>query len=253
MNELQKMFNYEGREVRTVIKNDEIWFVAKDVCSILCMDSTQVRRLDDDEKGLYELHTLGGNQKMTIIDESGLYSLVIGSQKPEAKLFKKWITSEVLPSIRKTGKYEVVPQFNLPQTLPEALRAYATEIEKNQVLEIENKQQQVIIEEQKPKADFYDTVTASEQSVDMNTASKVLNMGYGRTHLFALLRKYEVLDKNNIPYQKFINRKYFEVVEQHWKFDNTVQINFKTQVFQAGIDFIRKLILRVQENNNVRN
>ena len=101
-------FEYESKQVR-VVQDDEgnpEW-VAKDVCSILDIDVTQTRRLDGDEKGLREIQTLGGPQKVITVSEPGLYTLIIRSNKPEARKFRKWITSEVLPTIRKTGRYEI--------------------------------------------------------------------------------------------------------------------------------------------------
>ena len=98
--------------VRTVLNNGNVWFVAKDVCDALGLDNNRqaLTRLDDDEKGVTKIDTLGGKQEMTIVNESGLYNLIFTSNKPEAKAFRKWVTSEVLPSIRKTGKYETKPQ-----------------------------------------------------------------------------------------------------------------------------------------------
>jgi prophage antirepressor-like protein len=101
-------FEYESYQVRVIQdENDDPWWVAKDVCEILDLDVSQTRRLDDDEKGLREMQTLGGPQAMVCVNESGLYNLIIRSNKPEAKKFRKWITSEVLPTIRKTGGYEI--------------------------------------------------------------------------------------------------------------------------------------------------
>lgn len=105
MNELQ-IFNSESfGEVRTIVKDNEPWFVAADVCRALELDRTATRRLDDDEKDVHSTHTLGGDQEITIINEPGLYALVLGSRKPEAKAFKRWITHEVVPAIRKNGAY----------------------------------------------------------------------------------------------------------------------------------------------------
>lgn len=100
-----QIFNYEDYEVRTVFIDGEPWWVALDVCEVLGVDRTQTRRLDDDEKGVCTVHTLGGNQQMAVVNESGLYSLILTSRKPKAKAFKRWITHEVIPAIRKTGSY----------------------------------------------------------------------------------------------------------------------------------------------------
>ncbi|MEM9424798.1 MAG: Bro-N domain-containing protein, partial [Spirochaetota bacterium] len=97
------------QEVRELEKDGEPWFVAKDVAEILGYSDTQAmtRSLDEDEKGVQTLHTLGGNQELTLISESGLYSAILRSTKPEAKAFKRWVTHEVLPSIRREGRYEL--------------------------------------------------------------------------------------------------------------------------------------------------
>lgn len=99
-------FQFESHSVRVVVGDSgEPWFVAADVLASLTLDRKGLERLDDDEKGVNTVHTLGGDQRLTVINESGLYSLILGSRKPEAKKFKKWVTSEVLPAIRKTGSY----------------------------------------------------------------------------------------------------------------------------------------------------
>jgi prophage antirepressor-like protein len=103
------VFTFSAQTVRVVLRDDEPWFVAADVCAALDLGNTHraIDRLDDDEKGVTSINTHGGAQAMSIVSESGLYSLVLGSRKPEAKPFKKWVTSEVLPAIRKSGRYEV--------------------------------------------------------------------------------------------------------------------------------------------------
>jgi prophage antirepressor-like protein len=115
MNEIQKVFNYQGSQVRTVIKDGESWFCAKDVCDILKHSNSRVAvdRLDEDEKGVSKVYTPGGIQDMTVVNEAGLYSLVLTSNLPEAKAFKRWITHEVIPQIRKTGSYSVQPMSEL--------------------------------------------------------------------------------------------------------------------------------------------
>lgn len=110
MNEL-KVFNYQGNEVRTVEVNGEPWFVLKDVCAVLGIGNSRMvfDRLDSDEKGVSQIDTPGGLQNVNIVNESGLYNVLLRSDKPEAKPLRKWVTSEVLPSIRKTGSYNQKP------------------------------------------------------------------------------------------------------------------------------------------------
>lgn len=108
MSELQKVFDYSGQEVRTIVKGEEVWFVAKDVCEVLEIKNSRdaVKRLDDEEKDAVGLtDTMGRRQVISIVNESGLYSLIFSSRKEEAKNFKKWVTHEVLPSVRKHGAY----------------------------------------------------------------------------------------------------------------------------------------------------
>jgi len=103
-------FNFGNEQVRVLIDDqEEPWFVAADICAALTISTEQTRRLDDDEKGLRTVQTPGGPQEMGVINESGLYSLILTSRKPSAKKLKKWVTSEVLPAIRKTGGYTVGP------------------------------------------------------------------------------------------------------------------------------------------------
>lgn len=118
--------------VRVVDVNGEPWFVAKDVCECLELTNTAqtISYLDDDEKGITTNDTPGGKQEMSIISEAGLYSLILRSRKPEAKAFKRWVTHDILPSIRKTGGYSMAPK-----TYAEALRALAAEVEMREAVE----------------------------------------------------------------------------------------------------------------------
>lgn len=111
MSDLTVFQNSIFGQIRTITREGEPWFVAADVCRALAIDRTQTRRLDEDEKGVYLTQTPGGQQELTIINEPGLYALVLGSRKPEAKAFKRWITHEVIPAIRKTGQYSTNPNM----------------------------------------------------------------------------------------------------------------------------------------------
>lgn len=115
MNEL-KTFMYHSVKVRTIELNGEPWFVLKDVCEVLGISKYRdvTARLDADERATARLDTLGGVQEMTVINESGLYNVILRSDKPEAKPFRKWITAEVLPSIRKTGSYSMKDNAHFP-------------------------------------------------------------------------------------------------------------------------------------------
>ena len=115
MNQQLAPFDFEGRQVRIITDaQGEPWFVAADVLSTISLDRKALERLDDDEKGVNSIHTPGGVQEMTTVNEPGLYALVLGSRKAEAKRFKRWVTHEVLPTIRKTGSYAVPAIAALP-------------------------------------------------------------------------------------------------------------------------------------------
>lgn len=107
MNETMQTFNYDNNQVRTVMQDGEPWFVLKDVCNVLGIanDRNVAARLDNDERGVYQMDTLGGTQKMNIINEWGLYNIILRSDKPQTKSFRRWVTHEVLPAIRKSGSY----------------------------------------------------------------------------------------------------------------------------------------------------
>lgn len=122
-NSIQVFNNSKLGKVRVSIINGAPWFVLKDVCDILGVSNSRMvaDRLDDDEKGVSQIDTLGGKQKVLVINESGLYHVVLRSDKPQAKPFRKWVTNEVLPTLRKTGSYNMNPQENKPNTQDNAI------------------------------------------------------------------------------------------------------------------------------------
>src|SRR5690606_38357704 len=134
--ELITTFHYGDRPVRTVLVDGEPWFVAADVARLLGyrMASDMTRRLDPEDRGTRSVRTPSGQQEMTIISEAGLYAAILGSQVPGAREFKRWVTHEVLPAIRRTGRYEVQPAYQLPQTYAEALRELADQVERTEQL-----------------------------------------------------------------------------------------------------------------------
>ncbi|MEV3101751.1 Bro-N domain-containing protein, partial [Paenibacillus larvae] len=140
MNQLQ-VFNFTGKDVRVVMKEGQPWWIAKDVCSVLEINNTSqaLTRLDEDEKGLINNDTLGGIQEMAAVTESGLYSLILTSRKPEAKQFKRWVTHEVLPAIRKTGMYAADELLDNPELLIQAVTKLKEEREARQQLEAQVK------------------------------------------------------------------------------------------------------------------
>lgn len=230
MNDLKIFQKEEFGEIRTMTINEEPWFVAKDITDRLGFANGRdavSKHVDDEDKGVAKCDTLGGAQEYTVINESGLYSLVLSSKLESAKKFKRWITHEVIPEIRKTGGY------HLPQTYAEALRAYADKVEQNEKLAAENAKLL-------PKAEFFDAVTDSKTAIPIGDVAKILDCGIGRNKLFEFLRAKNILTYDNRPYQKYIDSGYFRVVEQKYEVGGEVRINIKTLVFQKGIDYIRR-------------
>lgn len=234
MNDIKVFENDAFGSVRTMDMEGEVWFVGKDVAEILGYTNPSkalADHVDEEDKLNNESLSSLGQRGGWLINESGLYSLVLSSKLPTAKQFKRWITKEVIPSIRKTGGY-----FATPKTYVEALRALADAEEEKERLALEN-------EEMKPKAEFYDDVTGSSDTIEIGEVAKVLNCGIGRNKLFDFLRKEKVLMKNNIPKQHFVDEGYFRVIEtKYTKPNGDVSINLKTVVYQKGVDYIRKLL-----------
>jgi anti-repressor protein len=213
MNELQIFQNNVFGQVRVVEQDGEPWFVAKDVCNCLELSNSRkaLSRLDDDEKGVTLSDTLGGRQEMATVNEYGLYSLVLSSRKPEAKEFKRWITHEVIPSIRKYGSFNMA----IPRTLPDALNAYANEIEAHQ-------KTQALLEAQRPKVLFADSVAASHTSILIGELAKLLHQNgvkdMGQKRLFAWMREHGYLisrkaNDYNMPTQRAMELGLFQIKE----------------------------------------
>ena len=168
------LFNYEGNTVRTVMKDGNPWWVLKDVCSVLDIGNSRdvMARLDSDEKGVDIIDTPGGKQEVSIINESGLYSVILVSRKPEAKKFKRWVTHEVLPSIRRHGLYATDELLANPDFLIQALRELKAERAKNAELTTTISIQEQQIAEMKPKASYYDVVLNCKDAVSITTIAK---------------------------------------------------------------------------------
>ncbi|KPU42138.1 hypothetical protein OXPF_39170 [Oxobacter pfennigii] len=243
MSELQIFNNKEFGQVRVIQKDGEPWFIGKDIAEVLGYKDTSdalKKHVDEDDKLTLQIADSGQNRNMIGINESGLYSLILRSNLPDAKQFKRWVTSEVLPSIRKTGGYVSNEDLFINTYLP-----YADENTKamfKNTLEVV-RQQTEQIKTMKPKAEFFDAVADSKTAIEMSKAAKVLNFGKGRNTLFAILRAEGILRDNNEPYQEYIDRGYFRVIEQKYsKPDGSTNISIKTLVYQKGLDYIRKIL-----------
>jgi anti-repressor protein len=219
------IFDFETQQVRTVLIDNDIWFVASDVTRILGYANGRKAVDDHCMKGVtkkYTLLTKGGNQELTIINESGIYQLVMASKMPSAVKFKEWVTEKILPSIRKTGSYSVTPKKELS-------------IEEMTLLVIQNMQSKIAdqsrqLEFQKPKVEFADKISIVENAVSIGDYGKAI--GIGQNKLFSKLRDLKILNDSNIPYQKFIDAGYFKVIE--WILEKKNQAKFKTLITGKG-------------------
>lgn len=241
MNEIQIFNSVEFGTIRTIQIDNEPWFVAKDITDRLGFANGRkavTDHVDEEDKGVTKCDTLGGEQTVSIINESGLYSLVLTSKLEGAKKFRRWITSEVIPQIRKTGGYK------LPSTYAEALKNLLEQVEANERLVNENETFKAERELLLPKAEFFDAVTDSKQAIPIGDVAKILDMGIGRNKLFEFMREEKILMPDNSPYQKYVDAGYFRIVEQKYEKNGDTYINLKTLVFQKGVDYIRKRLLK---------
>lgn len=215
MNDLKIFENKEFGKIRTVIENGETWFIGKEVADILEYANTAkaIRDHVDEEDKLTERIVLSGqNREVIFINESGLYSLILSSKLPNAKRFKRWVTSEVLPSIRKNGGY-IAGQETMTD---DELMARALQVARNKLLERDKQ-----IETMKPKAIFADAVAASHTSILIGDLAKLISqngVNIGQKRLFKWLRDNGYLIKRegsdrNMPTQRSMEMKLFEVKE----------------------------------------
>lgn len=220
MNSLKIFSNPQFGNVQGVLLDDEVWFIAKEISDILGFRDpyTAARCLDDDEKKLHTMCVAGQMRETTIISEAGLYSLIIKSRKDEAKKFKRWVTHEVIPSIRQYGAYMT------PAKLEEVLLSPDTIIQLAQNLKAEQERRQEaerLIQEQQPKVLFAESVTASEDAILVRDLAKVLRQNgvdIGEKRLFEWLRANGYLIKSgrsyNMPTQRSMDLQLFEVKER---------------------------------------
>ena len=245
-----QIFNYNSVEVRTIQNDGEPWFVLKDVCNVLHIGNSRdvVARLDQDEKGVGQIDTLGGKQEMTIINESGLYNVILRSDKPEAKPFRKWVTSEVLPTIRRHGLYAtpdpVEKTLADPHTPIQLLATIKQERAARMALEAK-------AEADKPKVLFADAVSASHTSILVGDLAKLLRQNgveIGQNRLFSFLREKGYLcsqgERYNLPTQRSMDRGWFQVKETTINQPNgSVRITRTVKVTGKGQQYFINLFL----------
>lgn len=233
-NEIQQ-FDFKGATLRTLTDEaGEPWFVAKDVCGILEIGnpSDALKRLDDDERSRFNL---GRQGETNIVNEAGLYSLVLGSRKPEAREFRRWVTHEVLPSIRKHGAYMTQQTLDKALTSPDFLIQLATKL----------KEEREKVKELEPKARFADAVAASDGTCLIGELAKMLRqngLDIGQNRLFAQLREDGYLGKTgsnrNVPTRRAMDFGLFRIKETaithsdgHVTINRTAKVTGKGQTY----------------------
>lgn len=241
-----KLFNFKSHEVRTLLINDEPYFIGKDVADVLGYSNSSkavMVHVDDEDKEslMLEARSQNGNlvkTMTTVINESGVYALIFGSKLPDAKKFKHWVTSEVLPELRRTGTYKV------PRTYAEALRELADQTERNEILRTANR-------EMKPKAIFADAVNDSNTDILIGDLAKLIKQNghdIGQKRLFEWMRNNGYLMKSgsskNLPTQKAMILGLFRIKERTINNpDGSIRITKTTKVTGKGqIYFVNKFI-----------
>ena len=250
MNSMQ-IFRYNEKEVRTMEKEDGVWWVLKDVCDVLniAQPTRVAERLDDDEKGVSEIHTPGGKQTMIVINESGLYNVIMRSDKKEAKAFKRWVTHDVLPAIRKHGGYLTPEKVEEALLNPDTIIQLATSLKEERAARMLAEKK---IEEDKPKVLFADSVVASKSSILVGELAKLLKqngVNMGQNRLFIWLRDNKYLcsrgENYNLPTQYSMERGLFEIKKSTYNQpDGTVRVTKTVKVTGRGQQYFINLFLK---------
>lgn len=254
MNNSIQVFNYNDYEIRTVQseRDGNVWFVAKDVCDVLGHTNSRVavQQLDDDEKDVSEIYTLGGMQEMTIISESGLYTLILRSNKPNAKEFRRWVTGTVLPSVMRNGFYATPATA---QKIIEDPDTFITVLQELKNQQAKNAELQAQAERDKPKVIFADAVDASKDSILIGNLAKILKQNgvdIGQNRLFAWFREHGYLmnishgERKNMPTQKSMDMGLFEVKKTVVNNpDGSTRITHTTKVTGKGQVYFINLFL----------
>ena len=241
MYELKIFENQEFGKIRAVEIDGEPWLVGKDVAEALGYKNTRqaiATNVDEEDRGVHSVDTPSGVQEMTVINESGMYSLVLSSKLPTAKKFKRWVTSEDLPSIRRTGGYI------LPRDYPSALRALADSEERRMALEVENAQQRQMLAEYNPKVSYYDIVLQTPDVLPITTIAK----DYGKSGRWMNQRLHELgvqykQGKVWLLYQKYAEQGYTKTkTETYLDRDGAEHSTVHTYWTQKGRLFLYDLL-----------
>ena len=245
-NMIQTFVNEEFGTVRTLMKDGQPWFVGKDVAVILGYNEPHkaiARHVDEDDGMKHPvIDSMGRTQNVTIVNESGFYSLVLASRMPNAKRFKRWVTSEILPTIRRTGGYVGNEDMFVESYLPFADDAVKNLFRLN-LMTIRQLNEKIRRDE--PLVQFANQVADTENVIDIGRMAKLANeenIRIGRNTLFRWLKGRKILMSNNIPYQQFIDRGYFVVKESVYEQHGMQKTYQQTYVTGKGQQYIIRLL-----------
>lgn len=245
-NMIQTFVSEEFGSVRTVIRNGEPWFVGKDVAGILGYERATKAIQDhvdpEDKDGIPIQDSIGRMQKTPIINESGLYSLILSSKMPRAKAFKRWVTAAILPTLRRTGGYVGNGEMFIENYLPFLDEPYRN-LFRLQMAAINQLNER--IRHDQPLVEFANQVSNTDNLIDMNAMAKLAraeNIPVGRNKLYVWLKSMRVLMANNLPYQAFIDRGYFAVKESIFEVNGLKKTYQQTFVTGKGQGFVINLL-----------
>lgn len=258
------LFNFQGKRLR-LIAEDEPWFVAGDVASVLGYRDAHnlCRRIDEDDKGTRSVSTPGGAQSMTVINESGLYAAILCSGAPGAKKFKRWVTAEVLPSIRKHGAYLTESKIEQILTSPDTIIRLATDLkleqERRRIAEEAHEHAVVQIGILEPKAQLADSFLLSKGNILVRDYAKHVKQAlhlkhFGQDLMFKWLRAKRFLNDNRYPSQYAVDRGYLHVTEgSHWNpVLNMYERHHVTRITPKGQEHFFKLLKADNKDGEIR-
>lgn len=249
-----ELFTHDSVELRTVVIDGDPWFVAADVGLLLEYSATSAltRRLDAEDKGVRDLHTLGGAQNMTVISEAGFYAAILGSQSEKAKAVKRWLTHEVLPTLRKTGTYSTAPALTDDELIHQALSISATRVAAltERVAELE------------PKAEYVDIFVAGSDVMSFRTVASTLDISEGWLRRELIDRKWIYVEETSrwsnskgckIPVRRYSERSdkkaYFQRCETHEAPRFRGEVMHTLKITAEGAQAISRMVPRWMKEN----
>lgn len=237
---------FEGHNIRIVTdEQGEPWFVAKDVAVALGYRdaANMTRNLKEHQQGTQNVSTPGGAQKMAVLNEPGLYRVVLKSRIESAERFQDWVTDDVLPSIRKNGGYIAGQEQDTPELIMAKALIVAQSVIESKTIELQRAKEQIAI--QAPKADFADRVAGADKGVLLGNFAKTV--GIGPKKIFTILREMRILmkggNRHNLPFQQFLDLGHFEVIEKPYEINGETRLAFSPTITGKGQQWLTHKLL----------